>query len=82
MYKLKLADAWNLNSDKDAEKLIQDASLVKFNETNKAYCAAVKETHISLSKEEWYCERFTNRCAVFRKKLTDERVAVTIDTKI
>ena len=48
--KLKLADAWNITSSDDADKVREVARLVMANERPKSYCDAVKELKTNLPK--------------------------------
>ena len=58
--KLKLADAWSIKLETDAEKVREVARRIRCNEANKSYCDAVKEEDTSMGDKN-------NGYAVFGK---------------
>ena len=79
--RLKLADAWNISLQDDAEKVREVARLEDTNENPKSYCDAAKNMKYNESKST--CEIATDSGIDIESlhKLIDERVAVSLDTK-
>ena len=79
--KLKLADAWSIKLETDAEKVREVARRIRCNEANKSYCDAVKEKDKSTVVKD---DGFATDSGIDMQsleKMVDERVAVTIDAK-
>ena len=79
--KLKLADAWNIKFETDAEKVREVARLVRENKVNKSYCAAAKEAIANMGIKKNGISIDSGIDVQSLEKLIDERVTVTIDAK-
>ena len=79
--KLKLADAWSIKFEADAEKVREVARLVRDNKVNKSYCTAAKEEIANMGIKKNGISIDSGIDAQSLEKLIDERVSVTIDAK-
>jgi hypothetical protein len=79
--KLKLADAWNIKLETDAEKVGEVVRLIRDNKVKKSYCAAAKESITNTGVKTNGIATDSGIDMQSLEKLIDERVSLTMDAK-